>query len=1041
LPFFTGRALVPFDLVGHFGGRGVRFEPPTGGYPNLVRQRLLDMLRQRFVVPLTLVAAPAGFGKTTLLAQAADENRLAPEGADCWLTCHAEDSTASSLTEGICRALDAAPPDSDAANAAIAAIGEAMWHRSPHEVALVLDDVHEITSGSAGAEMLAGLLASLPRNGHVVLSGRMPLPVPIARLVVQGRVLQLGEAELRFTDDELAEFAEHRNVPRGRVAPSGGWPALAEIAASAQPGVQTAYVWEEVIAAIDPQGRRDLALLAHVDSFDEALAAAIVGHHIDLDSLFADLPLVGRTSSGDRSIHSLWRPVLARLVSDAEVAAARRRAGIELVRTGHVAGAVRLLTQADAWDDVTSAVAGSLGAARPPVPGDVVAAWLGQLPESRRATPLGRLLDAVSSVQSDPEVAARRLGEAAASFRDDSDIDGELACIAQLAQLAWWSERLELMGTIVTRVLEMDAAGHPQAAPFAGLARALVADLANDSATTLAQLDRIPAGSLNETWQSLVDWLRSTSLNHLGRPAEALAAAEEASALAGPLHAPLVATSRLQALWYLGDVDAMVEGLPRLVDRTAAGGLRNYAAVMAATCCAALAAVGQTRQAAHYLERARLATAARTIPLVDVNLVIAEAVLAVALDDEASAAQDLRAYLDRSPLLGAGHAPAPQQRSLALWYVLVPETREIWEAAPLGPSFAAGRDLARAVVAIRAGGRARPPTTRLPSTGVVRAHLPLPWAVELALATIAEGGHAGWDLLDALWPAAQTHVRRYAEGEDRTLSGAARAVLARLPVPPVGRLELRLLGPVELRRDGTPVDSPEWRRGRVRSLLAYLVLQRSVTRERVAADLWPGLDSEAGSRNLRITLSYLLRVLEPDRSDRDASFFVRSQGTTLLLEPGEWLDADIWRFDDLWRHAREADREGAPSVALAAMREAVDLWRGDPSELATDQWAVGEVEERRLRLADLANRTGELLLAKGEPAAARRVAQVTLGIDPWSERAHYVVISADIAEGNHRAAQQALRRYQDAMHELGVDTSASASLVERLTRRLQDTSA
>ncbi|HWM15887.1 MAG TPA: BTAD domain-containing putative transcriptional regulator, partial [Microbacterium sp.] len=113
-----------------------------------------------------------------------------------------------------------------------------------------------------------------------------------------------------------------------------------------------------------------------------------------------------------------------------------------------------------------------------------------------------------------------------------------------------------------------------------------------------------------------------------------------------------------------------------------------------------------------------------------------------------------------------------------------------------------------------------------------------------------------------------------------------------------------------------------------------------------ADDLWPALDGGAQSRNLRVTLTHLLRVLEPERAERDASFLVRPHGGGLLLHRGEWLRTDVWEFDDLWHEATDADRDGRPSAALESMVRAVDLWRGDPAELAAEEWALPEVEER-----------------------------------------------------------------------------------------------
>jgi LuxR family maltose regulon positive regulatory protein len=863
--------------------RGIRLEPPTPRRGTILRPRLLDRLRRRFAVPVTLVVAPAGYGKTTLLAQAVRESGPgAPGGGggpgqvDCWLTCSPDDVAVSSLARGLCEALGVTPPPADrddavAAEAASAVLVEAVWHRSPEEVALVLDDVHEVVPGSPGAELLARLVAGLPGNGHVVLSGRQPPPVPLARREVQGEVLRLDRADLLFTGEELGAFAAERRVPPGGLDRCGGWPALTELAVSAPPGVDAVYLWEEVLDGIEPGRRRALALLAHVGPFDDELAAAALGHQagdggevgevgeggeVDVAALVADLPLVSTTVvEGGRllhQLHALWRDHLAGTVPPADVAAAQRRAGLRLAAAGEAAAAVRLLTEAGAWDDLTRVVADTLGAAHPPVPGDVVATWLGRLPDRVAAGPVGRLLTAAGTVQVDPRAACRQLEEAAAAFRRDGSVSGELACMAQVAQAAWWSEQPERLADLATRLFEMEAQGHEAAVPLACLARALIADLLGDCRTELAELDRIPPGSLNRTMQGLADWLRSTAWHHLGRGAEALEAANRALAAASPLHAPVVASARLQALWFLGRIDEVLDELPAVVERTAATGLRDYAALMAAACCTAYAVVGRTADAGAYLERARAAATSPDLPLVDVNLVIAEATLAVASGEEAHAAHLLHRYLDRVPSLGTGLASFPQQRALTLWYVLVPSTRSWWDAADLGPTYAAARDLARALVQVRGGrgegrgrGRLTPGAPDLPEPGLVRAVLPVPWATELALAHVEAGRPGGWALLEALWPGAQGEVRRRAEDTSAPQCRPARAVLARLPVPPAGRLELKLLGAVELRRDGALVDAPEWRRERVRSLLAHLVLHRPVGRERLSADLWPALDPEA----------------------------------------------------------------------------------------------------------------------------------------------------------------------------------------------------
>jgi LuxR family maltose regulon positive regulatory protein len=333
---------------------------------------------------------------------------------------------------------------------------------------------------------------------------------------------------------------------------------------------------------------------------------------------------------------------------------------------------------------------------------------------------------------------------------------------------------------------------------------------------------------------------------------------------------------------------------------------------------------------------------------------------------------------------------------------------------------------------VRDGSVLPPDLPPLADPAVVAAHLPLRWVAELGVAGVAAGRTDVSHLLEDAWPAARPTVLELAETAPDGLRKAARRALTSLAAPPTARLELRLLGPVELRRDGSLVTAPEWRRERVRSLLAYLVLNHTATRDRIADDLWPALDAEGQSRNLRVTLTYLLRVLEPGRARRDASFFVRQHGTSLALHPATWMAADVWEFDSLCERAADADRQGLPSVALARALEAIDLWRGDPTEVASEAWAMNALEQRRLRMVAVTVRAGELLLARGSTEHAHTLAEQAVGIDPWHESAHRLVVATHSARHDAVAARRALVRYREAIGELGLSPDEATLMVERL---------
>ena len=341
----------------------------------------------------------------------------------------------------------------------------------------------------------------------------------------------------------------------------------------------------------------------------------------------------------------------------------------------------------------------------------------------------------------------------------------------------------------------------------------------------------MPPGSLSEPWQGVVGWLRAAALLQLGDAERALAAADEALTREGDLHVPLAQGTRIQALWCQGRVaEAAVAMAPRLA-RLKELGYRSHTAVAAAQATVVHVLRGEPDRAAGCMALARLEAVDPDAPLVETNLAIAEAALAVTADDEVAATAGLTACLDRHPL-GRGLSRGAHLRNLALIYVLVPATRPAWEAAELGPAFVVARQLARAVTAVRERGRLPADTPPLPDATIVGAHLPMRWTAELAVAAVDAGRDDGWRLLDQTWPDTRPAVVDLARRARHRLGRAAATAAGRLPVPPTAHLELRVLGPIELRRDSALVDAADWRRERVRSLLAHLALHGMVSRKR-----------------------------------------------------------------------------------------------------------------------------------------------------------------------------------------------------------------
>jgi len=187
-----------------------RGPPPFG--PGLVaRPRLVQRLTEARDVPLALVVAPAGYGKTTALAEwaACDPRPFA------WLALEPDADDAGRLIAAIALALDEVEPLGRGALAGLRAAGETgldaavarlgtviAGRRDPF--VLVLDDAHVLASDGA-RDVLDAIIGNLPPGALLVVASRSELPLPVGRLRAHRRVLEVGPRELQMTRGEAAE--------------------------------------------------------------------------------------------------------------------------------------------------------------------------------------------------------------------------------------------------------------------------------------------------------------------------------------------------------------------------------------------------------------------------------------------------------------------------------------------------------------------------------------------------------------------------------------------------------------------------------------------------------------------------------------------------------------------------------------------------------------------------------------------------------------------------------------------------------------------
>jgi LuxR family maltose regulon positive regulatory protein len=191
---------------------------PSREQPGLVaRPRLTDKLEWEPGRRLTLLSAPAGFGKTTLLNEwfgrsanggrsvawvSLDEGDNDPVRFLSYLVAALRGTSEEGFGEGVLAALRSPePPRMEAVLGSLVNELAAL----PREVAVVLDDYHTIDSESVH-RIVSFLLERLPEDAHLVISGRVDPPLPLARLRARGQMTELHASDLRFTLEEAAAF-------------------------------------------------------------------------------------------------------------------------------------------------------------------------------------------------------------------------------------------------------------------------------------------------------------------------------------------------------------------------------------------------------------------------------------------------------------------------------------------------------------------------------------------------------------------------------------------------------------------------------------------------------------------------------------------------------------------------------------------------------------------------------------------------------------------------------------------------------------------
>jgi DNA-binding SARP family transcriptional activator len=237
-------------------------------------------------------------------------------------------------------------------------------------------------------------------------------------------------------------------------------------------------------------------------------------------------------------------------------------------------------------------------------------------------------------------------------------------------------------------------------------------------------------------------------------------------------------------------------------------------------------------------------------------------------------------------------------------------------------------------------------------------------------------------------------------------------------------MELRILGPTEVRHDGSPVSL---RGAKPRQLLVLLAMRpnRPVLAEELIDELWEGEPPPSAATALRVHIARLRGALELERNPSAPSGRLPAgpHGYLLRVEPDE---LDVQRFERLIILAREADAHGDAAAAVPRLTEALDMWRGaalaDARDLSATRSEVTRLEELRVVAIE---HLADVRLALGEHALVIDSLSAAIKEHPLRERLTESLMRALYRSGRHA---DALRAYSDLARRLDEDLGLEPSV-------------
>lgn len=1044
----------------------------------LHRERLTEFLHEHIDRKLIFIAAPAGYGKTSLLVDFAHETDLAV----CWYSLDPNDRDLRVFVEGLTasigrrypgfgeetlRALEATLSLGGDVLAIAGTLVNEMVAAIPEWFVLILDDFHHVEDVPEVTAVVSGLLTYQPEHCHLIIASRtVPGTLPFIPLAARSEVVGLGQDDLRFTPEEVKALLlqdPQRRLPAGeaeRLADaSEGWITgilLASFAlergrdlwararASGRPLYE--YLAEEVLASQEPQMRTFLLASSTLHEMTAELCEAALG----LEEAASWLTEAERRNLFIRRIdqeeerfryHGLFREFLQARLRKEQPETFRglhHRAAKWFEQLGRPETAAEHYLLADRSEESARVIAEAAGRLLQEGRLKTVIDWAERLSEEalRRWPALALAAAKAASRVGQMEQAIRWLELAEAAFRARREPRALGMALTAHALVAFNlgsyrdGEQLaqEALETLPGPQRPADVA--VEALRGQGLCLNRLGKY-EDAERRLREALELCQGLGEPHREVLIRTGLAACFHSQGRLEEAVEALRTVVAAARELGSPSYLAEALNDLAYnlylLGDYVGALRALQEALETAERVGHRYVEAFAQVSLGEVLRDLGDPRTAIEHLERGidladelenvfLAAYAREAMSLAYLRLGdVASARAAAAEAVERARRQEMPVQLARHQATMGLIEVEAQQTATGLSHL-----REAVES--LGRS--SNRAEARRAQLFLAYGLHRT-GDEATSQDVVRSAVKAYLAAGQLCRLLVEAWPV-WSLLEQL--AGQTEDPLLAEVEKAARDFRSRARNALRwwgerapPALPTFRAYGFGIGRVE--RDGVPIPASEWPTATARHLFFYLLSHPPRTRDQIGADLWPDLRQSrlpGTFHNTKYRMQQALGVNPVAYED----------GLYSLRE-----DLDIWydvaEFERLLERARRSPRP----KRIRYLRRAVSLYRGDFLEGCYADWCIARREALRRQFLEATAELAEEWLQRGRFDDAIALLRRGLEVDNLREDFHRGLMRAYASKGQIDEAIAQYRRCAQILdRELSVEPAPETEELFRAIR-------